>query len=135
MPHFSLLNLTGLPLTIEPDPTSSSTFSRSVVAYITDQNLPDRVVRATIPLRRSRHHLSQWHEISLDVTWDRSSIRTDKVPLLDKVIEAGTGTNQDLRYKAFWKQVSQSIFHLLLHHSLTEMTFRNALDGPEETPR
>lgn len=110
MQDIELLNLTGLPLSIDsPTDSGPSIFTRTSTAYITDQDRLDQVVRVTIPSsqRRISRQDPRWQAVSLEICSDRSSIRTDKVPLLDKVVETTAGIQYEPRYKAFWKRVSK----------------------------
>jgi hypothetical protein len=114
MSDYILLNLTGLPLSIDtPDKTASSSIvDRNVTALITDRDRPDQVVTATLPLksRRIRNHDVGWREIPLKIASDRASFRTDKVPLLDKVADIVTDSQDIPGYKAFFKQVSTTAY-------------------------
>ena len=110
MSDYTLLNLTGLPLSIDtPGKTASSSIvDRNVTAFITDTDRPDQVITATLPLRsrRIRNRDVGWREIPLKMATDRASFRTDKMPLLDKVADIVTNSQDTPSYKAFFKQVS-----------------------------
>jgi hypothetical protein len=110
MSDYTLLNLTGLPLSIDtPDKTASSSIvDRNVTAFITDTDRPDQVITATLPLksRRIRHRDVRWREIPLRMASDRASFRTDKMPLLDKVADTVTYSQDIPSYRAFFKDVS-----------------------------
>lgn len=110
MSDYALLNLTGLPLSIDtPDKTASSSIvDRNVTAFITDTDRPDQVVTATLPLksRRIRNRDVGWREIPLKMVSDGASFRTDKIPLLDKVADIVADSQDIPGYKAFFKQVS-----------------------------
>jgi hypothetical protein len=114
MSDYTLLNLTGLPLSIDtPDKTASSSIvDRNVTAFITDRNRPDQVITATLPTRsrRIRNRDVRWREIPLKVASDRASFRTDKMPLLDKVADIVTNSQDIPSYKAFFKQVSTTAY-------------------------
>lgn len=110
MSDYILLNLTGLPLSIDtPDKTASpSIVDRNVTAFITDTDRPDQVVTVTLPLgsRRIRNRDVGWREIPLRMASDRASFRTDKMPLLDKVADLVTDGQDIPSYRAFFKDVS-----------------------------
>jgi hypothetical protein len=131
MSDYTLLNLTGLPLSIDtPDKTASSSIvDRNVTAFITDTDRPDQVVTATLPprSRRIRNRDVRWREIPLKMVSDRASFRTDKMPLLDKVADIVADSQDIPGYKAFFKKVSVPAEKLpdidrILTHVLSTLT-------------
>jgi hypothetical protein len=138
MSDYTLLNLTGLPLSIDtPDKTASSSIvDRNVTAFITDTDRPDQVITATLPprLRRIRNRDVGWREIPLKMVSDGASFRTDKMPLLDKVADIVTDSQEIPGFKAFFKQVSvpaetlSNIDRILTHVLFTLIQTRNPRD-------
>ncbi|KAG7561903.1 hypothetical protein FFLO_02632 [Filobasidium floriforme] len=108
MSDYTLLNFTGLSLSIDtPDKTASSSIvDRNVTAFITNTDRPDQVVTAALPSRSKRTPRRDvgWREIPLKMASDRASFRTDKMPLLDKVADIVTDSQDIPGYKAFFKQ-------------------------------
>lgn len=114
MSDYTLLNLTGLPLYIDtPDQTASSSIvDRNVTAFITDRDRPDQVVTAALPSRSKRIQRRDvgWREIPLKMVWDGAFFRSDKMPLLDKVADIVTNSQEIPGFKAFFKQVSTTAY-------------------------